>query len=144
MATRPSPQLALMSIHPHHADAILAGTKKVEFRRRPPMRDVDWIVLYSTKPVSAVVGAFVVGERVHATPGWLWRRFHSVAGVDRPTLLAYFDGVERGFGLTVSEVVAFKKPIPLRKLDPALSPPQSYVYLNGVHTRRLELPIRAR
>ncbi len=43
--------IALMSIHPQYANAIVEGTKRVEFRKRPLARNVTHVIVYATAPV---------------------------------------------------------------------------------------------
>ncbi|MBN9619395.1 MAG: ASCH domain-containing protein, partial [Actinobacteria bacterium] len=83
-------RVALMSIHPEYADAILAGTKKVEFRKRPIADDVTHVIVYATAPVSAIVGAFTVENQATAAPSNLWRRFAKVGGITRHGFFSYF------------------------------------------------------
>ena len=45
-----------MSINPEYVEKILSGTKKYEFRKSKCKREVSEIIIYSTAPVSKVVG----------------------------------------------------------------------------------------
>lgn len=63
---------ALLSIRPVFADQILAGTKRVEFRRVRFARMVVSVAIYATQPVGAVVGWFTVRRLVTGTPYELW------------------------------------------------------------------------
>ncbi len=60
MASAAIGRVALFSIHPQYAEAILAGTKSVEFRRTPLADDVTHVVVYATAPTKMVVGIFEV------------------------------------------------------------------------------------
>ena len=60
MAQAAPGRVALMSIHPRYAHAILEGRKTVEFRKRPLAEDVTHVVIYSTVPDRAVIGYFTV------------------------------------------------------------------------------------
>jgi predicted transcriptional regulator len=70
------PEVALLSIRPEYAEAILNGTKRVEFRRTRFSRDVSFIVIYATQPVGKVVGWFEVDGIETSTPGE-WRTLKS-------------------------------------------------------------------
>ena len=72
-----------MSVRPQFAAAILNGSKRVEFRKRPLVADIGTVVIYATAPVGAVVGEFGVVGQVVGTPEDLWARFAEVAGIDR-------------------------------------------------------------
>ena len=125
--------MLLLSIHPRFADAILAGTKTVELRRRVPrVAKGDQVLVYSTMPVAAVIGLFTVEQVVKAQLGPLWRRTRAIAAVTRDEFNSYFDGVEMGVGIWVGSVESFRTPIPLwtlRQLWPGFHPPQGFRYL---------------
>lgn len=122
-------RVALMSIHPEYADAILAGTKKVEFRKRPIADDVTHIIVYATAPVSAIVGAFIVENQATAAPSSLWRRFAKVGGITRHGFFSYFAGRAHGVGIEVGEVLAPAEPMSLVDDLGVARPPQSFQYL---------------
>jgi predicted transcriptional regulator len=125
----------LLSIHPHYADGILAGVKRVELRRRlPRIAAGDAVVIYATVPTTAVVGFFTV-ESVERLPlGPLWRRVRDVAGVTRAEYLAYFDGLVEGVAIFVRKAQRLSQPLPLRQLRalwPGFHPPQGFRYLDA-------------
>ena len=68
-------RVALMSIHPEYANAILAGRKTVEFRKRPIGDDVTHVIVYATAPTGAVVGAFTVTGQDTTSLTRLWETF---------------------------------------------------------------------
>ena len=51
-----------MSIHPQYADAIVAGRKRAEFRKRPLAADIDVVLIYATAPVRAIIGWFTAPQ----------------------------------------------------------------------------------
>lgn len=118
-----------MSIHPEYANAILAGTKKVEFRKRPIGSDVTHVIVYATAPVCAIVGAFTVQNQATATPSSLWRRFATVAGITRHGFFLYFADRQHGVGIQVGEVFAPPAPLSLADDLGVARPPQSFQYL---------------
>ncbi|MDE0040937.1 MAG: ASCH domain-containing protein, partial [Candidatus Poribacteria bacterium] len=67
-------QDALISIRPNFAEAILAGKKTVEIRRRIPALQVGtrlWI--YATRPLGAIIGTAIVAKIIEGTPTELWK-----------------------------------------------------------------------
>jgi predicted transcriptional regulator len=118
-----------MSIHPRYAEAILNGSKQVEFRKRRIADDVTHVVVYATAPVSAVVGAFAVNGQHTSSPPSLWRRFRRVGGISRDLFFDYFAGREQGTGIHVGAVLAPAEPLPLLDSVGVARPPQSYQYL---------------
>jgi predicted transcriptional regulator len=129
VGAEPAGRVALLSIHPAYAEAILDGRKRVEFRRTRLARDVSIVVVYATQPLGEVIGWFEVDRIVEGTPNSLWRHYSSCAGIDRASYLAYFEKATRAFGITVRKAVRLEQPMKLSELEPNLRPPQSYQYL---------------
>lgn len=119
----------MMSIRPEFARAILAGTKRVEFRKRRLADNVTHVVVYATAPVSAVIGAFRVAGQDTRAPHALWNEFADVAGIDRPRYLEYFDGRDLATGILVGDVLVSPEPVRLEAAG-LRRPPQSFQYLD--------------
>lgn len=126
-----------MSIHPEYADAILRGTKRVEFRKRPLAADVTTVVIYATAPLRRVVGTFDIERSVIATPATLWRRFSSVGGIAKAEFFAYYHDTDHAVGLVIRRTTRLKEGVTLADLRPGLPPPQSFLYLPGSTLRLL-------
>jgi len=125
-----------MSIRPEFARQILAGTKRVEFRKRPLAGDVIDVVIYASTPVRAIVGAFRVPRQETMAPRALWERFADVGGIGGHRFSEYFHGHEQGTGIHVGEILVPLEPIPLQDVG-LRRPPQSFQYLPPVTARRL-------
>lgn len=130
-------RVALMSIHPKYAKQILAGDKRVEFRKRPIAADVTHVLVYATAPISAIVGAFVVTEQVTLAPQMLWRRFRQVAGIEWVDFTAYYTGRQSGTGIAVGDVLIADQPMCLQTRLGLFRPPQSFQYLTTDNGRTL-------
>jgi predicted transcriptional regulator len=120
-----------MSIRPQFASAILDGSKTVEFRKRALAEDVRRVVIYTTSPVQAVVGEFTVANQIVASPRALWRRYSSVAGIDRAAFFKYFDGATDAVGIVIDSVVEYETPRLLDDVKPGARPPQSFMYITA-------------
>lgn len=129
MAETAPGRVALFSIHPRFADAILDGTKFVEFRRTPLADDVTHVVIYATAPVQRVVGTFEVAGVESARPKTAWKTWGHVGGIDRQSFDDYYNGAQRAYVIKVRSPQRLATPLPLAALDPALRPPQSFQYL---------------
>ena len=129
MDKKQAERCVLMSIRPSFADAILDGSKKVEFRKRLLASDIRKAYIYVTAPVKAIHGEFAVGNQVVGTPEELWARFAGVAGIDRQGFFDYFGTATRAVGIEVGTVKRYTKPVPLDVLDPGGRAPQSVKYL---------------
>jgi predicted transcriptional regulator len=122
-------RVALLPIHPRFADAILAGTKRVEFRRVGFATAPTHVVVYATSPVMKVVCWFRVVAIEHAAPSTLWGKYRHVAGISHKDFGRYFKGTRRGVAIRVGKVVRPTSPLPLKKLG-VRRPPQGFQYLS--------------
>jgi predicted transcriptional regulator len=131
VALQPVGRVALMSIHPVHAGAILRGDKKVEFRKRPLAADITHVLVYATAPVFAVVGAFTVAGQHTSSPASLWKRFRQDAGIPRLKFFDYYGSSAKGTGIKVGMVLAPRQPLNLKSSLGVRRPPQSFQYLTA-------------
>jgi predicted transcriptional regulator len=123
-------RVLVMSIKPHYAERIFAGSKAVELRRtRPHVQTGDVVLVYASSPVKALIGAFAVGGVVSDDVSGLWERYSSTLGVSQEEYDDYFAGADLAHGLLVADRVNFT-PVPLDALRRRASfrPPQSYMF----------------
>lgn len=130
--------VALMAIQPRFADLILAGRKRVEFRKTRFRSPVSHVVIYSTGPVGKVVGFFEVEGLDVAAPERLWERYVSVAGVEACFFESYFGAAELGVAIRIGDVFKLRSPVPLGTVSAGTHPPQSFCYLDDSALSRLE------
>ena len=71
----------ILSIKPIYAQAIIAGTKKVEFRKKIFKREVEKIFIYSSMPKKKMIGYFTILDVIEDTPINLWNEFKEVGGI---------------------------------------------------------------
>lgn len=128
MAPAASYDIALMSLRPRFAKAILLGTKRVEFRKRPFSRPIRFALIYATKPIGKVVGAFEIQAVNVASPSVLWERYRDVGGVHRDELEAYYHNAEAGVAIEIGHMWDLCPGVDLTDLGLAERPPQSYSY----------------
>lgn len=128
----------LMSIQPRFADAILAGTKTVELRRKPPRDQPDVVIIYGSGAAKAVLGVAQLKEVHTSTPDDIWKRFGDTAGVSRAEFNVYFEGSETAAALELTNARRSGANVPLSTLrEFGLEPPQSWRYLERQTTNRL-------
>jgi predicted transcriptional regulator len=128
MVDRPPRRLALLSIHPEYAEALVSGHKTVEFRKRALAADVTHVAIYATMPVGRIVGVFSVKDQVIDTPHALWSKFRAVAGISQDKFVAYYEGHATGVGIQVDEMVRLQNWITLEDAFGISRPPQSIQY----------------
>ena len=120
----------LFSIHPEFAEAILSGTKQVEFRRVIFKRnEIKEVVIYATHPIQRVVGRFEIDEVFVDTPDVLWSKTKDVGGVSKEKFENYFSGKAIGFGIKIKNPIRFEKSQPLSKYVSSNTAPQSFCYV---------------
>lgn len=141
----------IISIRPEHVRNIMAGRKTVELRRRFPegLATGGMMLIYSSRPEQALVGAVRIEQVQRMTPANLWRAFRAEACVTRDLFDGYFAGADEGFGVLLGNAIWFDKPIPVIELKERFrfSPPQSYQYVRGplidlLNDERIQIPDR--
>jgi predicted transcriptional regulator len=137
MVAQQTAAVALLPIQPRFANAILRGEKRVEFRRRPFGRNVEYVVVYASSPVRGIVGSFRVSGIEEGCPGDIWEDYKEVGGIERDEYFRYYAGAERAFAIGIERVCVLDKPLSLQQLSRELKAPQSYTYLTPEHVDRL-------
>ena len=126
---------ALLSLHPRFAEALLAGDKCVELRRRRPrLPEGTKLWFYSKVPVASVVGVGTVRDVVTDCPHAVWERFSQCAGVSSGAFEAYLGGAVACSAIRFSDIAAVATPLPLDELrgfQPGFRPPQFFQWLSG-------------
>jgi predicted transcriptional regulator len=126
-------RIALLSVRPRFAEALLDGSKTVEIRRRRAhIASGSVCLLYASSPVRALVGAIHVQATDTDTPDALWRRWGDETGLERNEYDAYLVGSARPCAIVVGAATRFAGPVTLpelRRRQHAFVTPQSYRFL---------------
>lgn len=125
--------LIFLSIDNIWAKSILNKNKKYEYRRQPPkIKPPYYIMLYSTKNVSAIVGSFktkkiynlcideLISKTIDDTP-------HKIADIK-----SYFKGKDKGAAIQVDKTIKYDTPIPIEyitSIDEEFTVPQNFRYI---------------
>lgn len=131
------PVVALLSIKPRYAHAILDGCKMVEFRKSNFKRAISHIIIYASAPTMRVIGWFKPGKVRVSSPAQLWRQFSSVGGIARQDFDLYYANAERGVAIGVESPKRLKRQLPLSAVTTS-PPPQNYMYLPKTALRQIE------
>lgn len=129
MAGRPVRRVALLAIHPEHANAILEGRKTVEFRKRRLDPDIRHVLLYATSPTKGVVGYFRVASLDQGSPTSIWKRHGDQGAICRRRFRSYYSGAKTAVAIVVDAATSFGRPVPLGDISKSATPPQSFSYL---------------
>ena len=132
-----SAEVALLSIHPQFAEAILNGEKLVEFRRTRFARDISRVVIYATQPIGKVVGWFEVAGIESHHPDDLWGKFHHCGGISEEDFRAYYSGREKGVAIRVRKSQRLKMAKCLSAICKTMRAPQSFTYLDPTSASRV-------
>ena len=121
----------LMSINPIHAEKILSGTKKYEFRKTRCKLQIDTIVIYATAPIMKVLGEVKVKSVIEELPQIVWEKTQTAAGIDLSFFNYYYEDRNKAVAYELGEVAKFPSPKVLRDYGLKV-PPQSYAYIQEV------------
>lgn len=122
----------LLSIKPCFVDKILAGTKRVEYRKRIPKDpQVNHVLIYSSSPVKKIVAEFVLGGFIADTPDRLWERTQEVGDISKDFFMRYFKDKSVAYAYQITDLQVF--PAPKSLSDYSLkSAPQDYCYVEDL------------
>lgn len=137
MAISEDCDVALLPIKPRFAQAILDGTKTVEFRRHGFARQISYILIYASSPIKRVVGYFRIANITRDAPRRIWQKYEDVAGITAAEFLEYYAGADTAVAIEVRDLVVLDRPVTLRNIRRSLQAPQSFCYLDASILRRL-------
>lgn len=132
--------MLLLSIHPKYVDAILAGEKSIELRRRKPRISEGPALIYATSPRMELTAIAWIESVTKAPLGLLWQSARKSASVTRAEFNAYFRGLDFGTAIRFGQVEPLPHRIGLVELREAwqgFHPPQGYRYLDDAQISRL-------
>lgn len=141
MDDRPASRAMLLSVHPRHAGAILAGNKTTELRRTRPTAPAGTpVLIYATSPVAAIVATCRLAAVQSADAGALWPEVARSSAVSREDFDAYFAGARSAHALELSDVARLAVPVTLAHMRTAaggFQPPQTWRLLDSDELSRL-------
>ena len=124
---------AVLTVKQPYADRIMEGTKRYEFRRKAPARDIDGLYVHiaGTGPYAQ---AYVGVNCVHTgTPEAIWEYCSECAaimppGISREDFFAYFDGCETATAISLAPRPQVLNPPILLEYLGLKGAPQSIAY----------------
>lgn len=121
----------LMSIKPRFAEAIYAGAKRFEFRRRlPNVLAGTEVLIYETKPIGLVTGNFTIAEKLLLPIDELIAETIEFGGISEAELREYFCGVKLCGAIRIANASRLLDPRSLNLNWYGLKrPPQSWCYV---------------
>lgn len=121
----------MISIHPEHIGKIIAGTKRLEFRRSWASQPVDRIIFYVTAPVGRIAAVAGVKRTLTGSRSFLWEMAKLLGGgISRRRLFCYLKGKRSAVALELCSVSEFPTGVePHVLFGKGFRPPQSFRYL---------------
>lgn len=137
--TSRSAHVVLLSVRSPHVERILAGTKTVEFRRRPwSVPDGTRVLLYGSREQRAILGSVVVASTEVGSKTEMWEAHGVSSGLTRQEYRDYFAGASVAVAIKIAEATVLPDPLQLselRRRSPGFHVPQSYRYVHPAELR---------
>jgi predicted transcriptional regulator len=119
----------LMSIKPEFAEAILRGTKTVEFRKRQLPEGTNKVIIYATSPLKRVVGEFTVLTQFTDTPENIWNSLNEFVDDDSAEFFDYYSNNDKATAICIDECQRYDQTLSLVEIGWDKHPPMSFVNL---------------
>ncbi|HOX83820.1 MAG TPA: ASCH domain-containing protein [Chryseolinea sp.] len=121
-----------ISVKHEYANKILEGTKTIELRKsKPKVSKGDFVIIYSTTPVKAIIGIAEVDDLISCPPDSMWRLHSKKLGIKHKDFLDYYSNSETSIGIVLSNPKKYRSAISLSSIKrdhPEFQPPQTYRY----------------
>lgn len=118
----------LLSIHPRFVDKIISGEKRYEFRKVRAKVPPEKIIIYSTSPVSQVIGEAEVENILIDTPENLWSITSVYSGIDVRFYQNYYKNKQKAIAYQLKNVKVYSEPKELKDYG-INAAPQSFIYV---------------
>ena len=129
----------LLSIHSRHAQKILSGEKRLEFRRVWPSQHVSTVIIYATAPVKRIVAIAKVRHVHRGSADRLCALSEKIGGgVPNGEITKYLEGRAEGFAIEFESVKQFAPAVDPKLVMPSFQAPQSFKYIDGSVLAELE------
>lgn len=120
----------LLSIKPEFVEKIFSGEKKYEYRRTIFKKDVESIIVYSTKPEGKIVGELLIECIINDSPESLWLSTQMHAGITRDFFHNYFGDRKEGYAIKIAKAIQYDEPFDPIQHDKNFKAPQSFCYVD--------------
>lgn len=120
----------LLSVRPKYAAKIVKGEKKYEFRKRIFKKDIEQIYIYSTSPVSKIIGIITIKGILEGSTEEIWEKCSLHSGMTEDEYFCYFEDKEKAFAIEIKDVKIFTEPVDPYTIFDRFIPPQSFCYVS--------------
>lgn len=122
----------LLSIKPEYVEKIFNGEKKYEYRKSIFKKNIDTIVVYSTKPEGKIVGEFKIDDVLRDSPDRIWDKTNKFSGINYTFFKDYFKNKNEAYAIKIGKVKLYDEPINPNDYKNSFSIPQSFCYIEGI------------
>ncbi len=123
-----------IAVKPEYANKLISGKKDIELRKtKPNVQTGDYVIIYASAPVKAVVGFGKIKAIITCSPQEMWYEYSGRLGINELNFFSYYEGYKKATGIEF-EMIKPVTPIgllDLRKTDPYFHPPQIYRYVTN-------------
>ena len=123
-----------IAVKPEYANKLISGTKNIELRKmKPCVQPGDYVIIYASAPVKAVVGFGKVKAIIMCSPQEMWNKHSERLGINEQSFFSYYMGYRKAVGIEF-EMIKSIAPIglvELRNVDSNFQPPQIYRYVTN-------------
>lgn len=127
-------KVLFLSIKPEFANKIINGDKTIELRKvKPKVNNGDYVLIYSTSPVKAIIAIGKVKDIFFDKPKIIWSKYKKQLGIDKVRYNSYFENKELAVAIKLKEIQELDELYRLEKIklkNPEFHPPQSYMYFS--------------
>jgi len=120
---------AILSIKPKYVAEIVAGRKRYEFRKAIFKQKVEKVYIYSSAPVSRIIGEFEPVDILSGEPDKVWQETRKFSGITKRFFDEYFEGRTTAYAIVIQNFKLYEKPLPLPE---GVKAPQSFCYVGAI------------
>lgn len=121
--------IALYPIKPIYAEQILSGKKKIELRKKLPTKNIKYILIYATSPISKIIGYAEVTHMEKFNKFELWEKNSTLLGINKESYFEYYSNCTTACAISLGTAFTFIKPFPISDISPKTTVPQSFCYI---------------
>lgn len=88
------------------------------------------VYIYTSKPISKIVGYFTVKRIIDDTPSNVWNQTHEHGGITKKQFFDYFKGHKVAHAIEIDEVVKLDTPIDPKEVIKGFTAPQNFMYVD--------------
>ena len=136
-----SNRCVILSIKPQYADKIFSQTKIFEYRKSIFGSDVKKVYVYATRPISRIIGYFIVDEVLLGSPSAIWEKTSKGSGITKEFYDDYFNGHNTSYAIKIKSVKLFNTPIDPKSIIKDFRPPQNFIYYKEKDTNQFSMPL---